>query len=64
MNQYHAFIDAQERTYMTEDEKLEKRNSEILMSYRATGDNIIPENKTAKSESVNVKPERSKNSRN
>ena len=49
---------------MTEDEKLEKRNSEILMSYRATGDNIIPENKTAKSESVNVKPERSKNSRN
>ena len=64
MNPYHSFIDAQERTYMTEDEKLEKRNSEILMSYRNAGNNIILENKTDKTESVNVKLERRKNSRN
>lgn len=61
MNLYHAFINAQERSNMTEDEILEKRNSEILMSYRTAGDSIykreIPENMTTKSESVNIKPE-------
>jgi len=64
LNPYHAFIDAQERNYLTEDEKLEKRNSEILMSYSTAGNNIykreISENMTTKSESVNIKPEKNK----
>jgi len=64
LNPYHAFLDAQERSYMTEDEKLEKRNKEILMSYRTAGDNSYkletPDNMTTKSESVNIKSEKNK----
>ena len=55
MNPYHAFIDARERSYMTEDEKLEKRNLEIIMSYRTSS---VPENMTTKSETVNIEPKK------
>ena len=64
MNTYHAFLDAQERNYMTEAEKLEKRNSEIIMAYRTAGDKIYnretSENMITKSQSVNITPEKNK----
>jgi len=64
LSTYRDYIDAQERTYMTQDEKLEKKNSEILMLYSTVGGNInkrgIPENMMSKAETVNKEPEKCK----
>ena len=64
LNSYRDFIDSQERTYMTEDEKLEKKNSEILTLYKTAGDNIsrrqIPEYRTPKTGIVGKEPENTK----
>ena len=49
---------------MTEDEKLEKKNSEILTLYKTAGDNIsrrqIPENRTSKPGTAGKEPENPK----
>ena len=53
---------------MTEDEKLEKKNSEILTLYRTAGDNInrqeIQENMMHKAKNVNIEPEKYQKKRN
>ena len=56
MNSYRDYIDARERSCMTANEKLEKRNSEIISLYTTTGNNIIPQNITPET----VKIEREK----
>ena len=58
MNSYRNFIDSQERSCMTEDEKLEKKNSEILTLYITANNNIFPENVTSQVETVNIEPEK------
>lgn len=59
---YRDFIDTQEKSYMTEDEILEKKNSEILMFYRAGGNSIynqeMPEKMAPKTDKGNVRLER------
>ena len=64
---YRDFIDTQERSYMTEDEKLEKKNSEILMIYKTAGNSIynqeVPENMTPKTDIANVRLERDRRKR-
>lgn len=57
MNSYRDYIDEQERSYMTEDEKLEKRNTEIIKFYKTAVNNYrqeTPEN-TSKSENSNMR---------
>jgi hypothetical protein len=51
MNSYRAYIDAQEWAYMNEDEKLEKKNSEILTLFSKSAYNTrqeMPKNNTSK----------------
>jgi len=56
---YHDFIDTQERSYMTEDEKLEKKNVEIVNLYRTGISSIYnrenPKNMESKTENEKVK---------
>jgi len=63
LNSYRDYIDEQERTCMTEDEKSEKKNREILSLYITARNKIIPEHMIPKVESVNLEPEKHKKNR-
>lgn len=67
MNTYRDYINAQERSCMSNDEKLEKKNMETLMHYSTVGANIgtreISENTGPKAEALKKEPGKCRNMR-